>query len=139
MTAEGISRTTVEHLLTVTYISSNSVWSHVLIKTFVQHTGQCINYYVHYLHSSCSAALCPDPAAIVNGMRTFTGISVGDTATYTCDSGFELIGVTTITCTEVDVITVAFSPAPPVCRREYACCLNNLWNGFMLFLSCKSQ
>ena len=108
-------------------------------KTFVQHTGQCINYYVHYLHPSCPAALCPDPAAIVNGMVTFTGNSVGDTATYTCHSGFELIGVKTITCTEVDVITVVFSPAPPVCRREYARCLSNLWDGYMLFLLCKSQ
>jgi len=52
-------------------------------------------------------------------MVTFIGNSVGDTATYTCDPNFELIGVTTTTCTEVDVNTAEFSPNPPVCRREY--------------------
>jgi len=87
---------------------------------FVQHTGQCINYYVYYLPPSCSAALvlCRDPADIVNGMRTFTGNSVGDTATYTCDPGFEPIGVTTTTCTLVDNFAV-FLPNPPSCMREY--------------------
>ena len=96
-------------------------------------------HQLNHLDESCSAALCPDPAPIVNGMVTISGNSVGDTATYTCYSGFELIGVTTTTCTQVDVNTAGFSPDPPVCRREiYACCLNNLWNGCMYFLLCKS-
>ena len=67
----------------------------------------------------CSAALCPDPVDIVNGMVTFTGNSVGDTASYTCNSDFELIGGATTTCTLVDVNTAVFTPDPPVCRREY--------------------
>ena len=69
---------------------------------------------------SCSVALCPDPVNIDNGMVTFTGNSIGDTATYTCDSGFELIGGATTTCTLVDMSSAAFQPAPPSCRREYA-------------------
>ena len=69
------------------------------------------------MHSS-SVALCADPADIVNGMVTFTGNSVGDTATYTCNAGFELVGSATTTCTQVDVNTAAFSPEPPVCSRE---------------------
>ena len=74
-------------------------------------------YYVHHLHPS--AALCPDPPAIVNGMRTFTGNSVGDTATYTCNSSFELIGDPVTTCTQVDDDSAAFPSAPPPsCRRE---------------------
>ena len=77
------------------------------------------SYTLHCSHYSCSAALCPDPADIVNGMVTFTGNLVGDTATYTCNAGFELIGSATTTCTLVDVNTAAFSPAPPVCSREY--------------------
>ncbi len=87
---------------------------------FVQYTGQCMNYYVHYLPPSRSAALvlCRDPAAIVNGIRTFTGNSVGDTTTYTCDPGFELIGTATITCTQVDDNNVEFSSVLPSCRRE---------------------
>ena len=78
-----------------------------------------MNYYVHYLHPSCSAALCADPAAIDNGMVTFTGNSVGDTSTYTCNSTFELIGDATTTCTQVDDTSATFpSVPPPECRRE---------------------
>ena len=68
---------------------------------------------------ACSAALCPNPVDIDNGMVTFTGNSVSDTATYTCDSGFELIGSATTTCIEVDMNSAAFQPVPPSCSREY--------------------
>ena len=78
-----------------------------------------MNSCIHHLHPSCSAALCPDPPAIVNGMRTFTGNSVRDTATYTCNSGFELIGDPVTTCTQVNDESAAFpSVPPPGCRRE---------------------
>ena len=69
-------------------------------------------------HTSFSAVLCPEPPPIQNGMRTFTGISVGDTATYTCSPGFELIGNSTTACTRIDVNSVAFAAAPE-CRREW--------------------
>ena len=75
-----------------------------------------------YSHELCSAALCPDPVDIDNGMVTFTGNSVGDTATYTCDSGFELIGSATTTCTRVDANSAVLQLAPPSCRREYSEC-----------------
>ena len=73
------------------------------------------------IYTSCSAALCLDPPALVNGMRTFTGNSVGDTAAYTCNSGFELIGDITTTCTVAADGNSATFPAvpPPECRREY--------------------
>ena len=54
-------------------------------------------------------------------MMTFTGISVDDTATYSCNVGFELVGSTTATCTQVDVNSATFSPVPPVCKRK--CCI----------------
>ena len=63
--------------------------------------------------------LCPDPAAIVNGMVTITGNSVGDIATYTCDPGFVRIENETTTCSEVNVNNAAFSVAPSFYRREY--------------------
>ena len=67
-----------------------------------------------------SAALCLDPPAIVNGMSTFTGNSVGDTATYSCNTGFELIGDLTTMCTQIDATSAAFPAVPPPeCRREY--------------------
>ena len=54
-------------------------------------------------------------------MRTFTGNSVGDTATYTCDPGFQLIGDPTTTCTAAVDGNSATYPAvpPPECNREY--------------------
>ena len=94
-----------------------------------------ISVHVAYVHGSCITfvsslisfkylltALCSDPVGIANGMVTFTGNSVGDTATYTCNLGFELIGSVTIMCTQVNGKSAAFSPAPPVCIRE--CCIN---------------
>ena len=71
------------------------------------------------LFTFLAVALCPNPADIANGMVTFTNTSIGDTATYTCSSGFELIGSATTTCTQVDVNTAVFPPPPPMCRREY--------------------
>ena len=76
-------------------------------------------HQLNHLDESFSAALCPDPDGIDNGMRTFTGNSVGDTATYTCNSGFELIGDPVTTCTLVDDDSAEFpSVPPPSCRRE---------------------
>ena len=43
-----------------------------------------------------------------------TGISVGDTATYTCDEGYELIGSMNVTCTD----SGTWSDEPPICRRK---------------------
>ncbi len=73
----------------------------------------------HYSYESSSTAQCDDPANIDNGMVTFTGNSIGDVATYTCDLGFELIGNGTATCALVDMDSAEFQPAPPACRREY--------------------
>ena len=64
---------------------------------------------------------CDDPPMLANGMRTFTGNSVGDTATYTCNEGFELVGNPVTTCTDADDGNSASYPAvpPPLCHREY--------------------
>ena len=52
-------------------------------------------------------------------MVAVTGNSVGDTATYSCDLGFELIGGAITTCAELGMNSAAFLPAPPSCSREY--------------------
>ena len=74
-----------------------------------------------FFAKSCSAGLppCEDPVDIDNGTVTFNGTLVGEMATYTCDSGFELVGDATTTCTLVDMDSAEFQPAPPSCRREY--------------------
>ena len=61
---------------------------------------------------------CADPVGIINGMVTKTGNAIGDTANYICNSGFELIGQATVTCTSINQTFAAFQP-PPTCRREY--------------------
>ena len=80
-------------------------------------------YHVHCVNSRFyialfSTALCTDPPDVMNGTVTFTGNTVGDTATFTCDPGFELIGNASVTCTQVDVNSATFAPTVPVCRRE---------------------
>ncbi len=73
---------------------------------------------LHHVIEFYSAALCDNQVDIDNGMATFTGNSIGDVATYTCNVGFELIGNGTATCTLVDMDSAEFQPAPPSCRRE---------------------
>ena len=73
----------------------------------------------HSSLSPFSPALCDNPPVINHGTFTITGNSVGDTVTYTCDPGFELIGDAVITCTQETIYNATFSPDPPVCRREY--------------------
>ena len=63
-------------------------------------------------------ALCPDPVDIDFGTVTLTGNSIGDTTTYSCNPGFELIGGATSTCTQMDPNSAAFSLPLPSCRRE---------------------
>ena len=91
----------------------------MLVNEFVQTTRGRVLTNCHYSRQFCSAALCPDPVDIVNGMVTFTGNSVGETATYTCDPGFNLFGDPTTTCTQVDANSASFQPTPPVCSGEY--------------------
>ena len=64
-------------------------------------------------------ALCLDPVDIDFGTVTLTGNSIGDTATYSCNPGFELIGGATTTCTQMDPNSAGFSPLLPSCRREH--------------------
>ena len=52
-------------------------------------------YLNFFLPENCP--ILPDPE---NGMVTLTGVSVGDMATYTCNDGFELMGVQKLTCQE---------------------------------------
>ena len=52
-------------------------------------------------------------------MASDTGNSVGDTATYTCNTGFELIGQAVVTCTlATSGNSATFMPTPPVCHRK---------------------
>ena len=58
--------------------------------------------------------MCPDLMAPDNGQVVVFGTSPGDTAMYSCNPGYELDGVDTLTCGDDGV----WSAAPPVCIRE---------------------
>ena len=47
-------------------------------------------------------------------MVSMTENSAGDTVTYTCDDGYDLIGTETITCTSDGT----WSDEPPMCGRK---------------------
>ena len=61
-----------------------------------------------------SLALCPDLYDPANGMVTITGNSAWDTAIYTCDVDYELIGSMTVSCTSDGT----WSDGLPTCRRK---------------------
>ena len=56
-------------------------------------------------------ALCPTLTNPANGAVIVSGHSVGDTASYTCIFGFELVGTVTVTCDGGQ-----WSSHPPVCQ-----------------------
>ena len=47
---------------------------------------------------SLTAVVCPSLPDPLNGGVILTTVSVGSVATYTCNSGFELVGSETRTC-----------------------------------------
>ena len=98
-----------------------------------RHVEDHVEYIYDSSHLSCSAALCSDSVAIDNGVVTFAGTSVGDTATYSCDPGFELIGNATTTCTLVDTNSAQFTPAQPFCRREHCVNINGVSTWLLVF------
>ena len=62
-----------------------------------------------------SVALCPTLGNPANGMVALSGTSVGDTAAYTCNDGFELVGAPLLNC-QADG---TWDDSPPMCRREF--------------------
>ena len=60
---------------------------------------------------------CPQLAPPQFGSVVQTGRQVGDTATYMCDPGYELVGDEVRTCQQIDIDTTAFDGEQPVCRR----------------------
>ena len=80
---------------------------------------QCFRLYLLSIFFF-AIALCPNPSNIPNGTVAFAGNSVGENATYTCDSGFELIGSETAKCVlAMDESSALFVPDAPFCSRKF--------------------
>ena len=68
--------------------------------------------------SSCSlyspTALCPHLSNPANGVVSLSGNSEGDTATYACNEGYELVGTPVISCEDGGT----WDGPLPTCRCE---------------------
>ena len=68
--------------------------------------------FIYNVAVQCNALSDPD-----NGAVNTTGTKVGDSATYSCDSGYELRGNTTVTCH----LNGDWSESPPICEGIINC------------------
>ena len=69
----------------------------------------CIKPFPH------SVVMCPTLVAPANGNLVLSGNTFGETASYTCDTGFILEGYSTLTCGGDG----QWSGILPVCNRKY--------------------
>lgn len=76
-----------------------------------------------FCYNILCAALCPIPSNVTNGEVSYTGLTKGEIATYSCNSGFDLVGDVTITCTAIDTNTAVFLPIQTLQK-----CLRKLHN-----------
>ena len=73
------------------------------------------------MHVYAGILNCPDPVAPANGEVSFSGNGIGDTATFTCNERYELVGEATTSCTAADDgESATFQPAPPIRQRMFA-------------------
>ena len=79
--------------------------------TFVQLHVISVMPYNYSIAIQCPALSDPE-----NGACTTTGTGVGDTATYTCNSGFEISGSDTRTCQS----NGDWSGSAPTCEGKYS-------------------
>ena len=68
---------------------------------------------------SLLAAQCPSLSNPSFGSVTVTGLSIGDTATYSCNAGFDLVGVVVRTCELVEAGIAEWSGSAPICQPRF--------------------
>ncbi len=68
---------------------------------------------------NCAAVNCETLDDPVNGQVVLTGVSVGSTADYNCNPGYQLVGVTQRMCE----MNREWSGEAPTCERTYVPCL----------------
>ena len=63
------------------------------------------------IHMAKFLALCPDLTPPSNGAVDQSGNSAGDTGTFTCDEGYQLVGAPVLMCLD----TGMWNDTSPVC------------------------
>ena len=69
--------------------------------SFGANAGKASNQGVGEEHRSCGwlkRVNCNEPSGITDGTVDYIDTGFEDTASYSCDSGFELVGLSTRTC-----------------------------------------
>ena len=66
-----------------------------------------------------SIAICSELSNPAFGTVTLSGRTLNSTATYTCNSGYNLVGIPTRTCEELNFATADWSGTAPICERTY--------------------
>ena len=75
-----------------------------------------ISILIHFLNAPGSGTImCPALENPTNGNLVLSGNTFGETADYTCNTGFILEGDSTLTCGGDG----QWSGSPPVCNRKY--------------------
>ena len=102
-----------------------------IVNTTFTYLGRCSNTQLvqfTIITPVCSFSIlakCPELLAPANGRVTWTGLTAGHTSTYTCDSGSQLVGQVTRTCSK----NGEWSGNPPACKSKYALFLCVLFAG----------
>ena len=66
---------------------------------------------------------CPDLTAPTNGVVSFSATTPGSSATYTCNTGYQLVGTSSRTCQSDGT----WSDSDPTCTRMYTNKINNCY------------
>ncbi len=61
---------------------------------------------------------CSSPASIADGSYSCTGMVLGESCTYVCDAGYDLIGSAMTHC-DISGTGVAWNETAPVCNSMY--------------------
>ena len=89
---------------------NDSTHFHVASNTVCRHLSDYKHYHTFFLEKY----LCPYLETPANGNITLTRTSPGDTATYTCNTNYDLVGDNILTCRDDG----HWKPNPPVCLRK---------------------
>eukprot|EP00058_Branchiostoma_floridae_P010033 XP_002595521.1 hypothetical protein BRAFLDRAFT_69073 [Branchiostoma floridae] len=113
-TATLIGQYSGSQLLTGDVIESTS--HQLYFKFWADSSSAYSGFHIDYAAFDINLRSCDDPGTPSYSSRVVTGLSAGDTITYTCNPGYTMHGSATITClTGNDRV---WSAAPPTCTAE---------------------
>ena len=93
---------------------------HWYVNTFC---SSCIENVLLYILTKLTEILCEELQNPTNGQVSMTDQSFSSTATYTCDSGYELIGDEVRRCVDGE-----WTGQEPSCNGTYTLCSGDTFN-----------